>query len=99
MKLESLAAVPTLVKITLDDEITIQKYGESLEFYVYDRQDMDTFLKLVSLEGTSNLTTVAEVVKNLIHDESGNKILKDGKMLPPDLMLKIITETVKHLGN
>lgn len=99
MKLSKLAAKPTLTLVVLDDEKIVETYGEPIEFYVYDRQDMTTFMKLASLEGEQDFGAIASVVEDLVLDEDGNKVLGNGNMLPVDVMLKVIETTVRQLGN
>lgn len=99
MKLQVLASKPQLIKIVIDDEQTVARFGESIEFYVHDRQDMDTYLKLASLEGNNDLASISEVVKDLVLDEKGNKILKNGVSLPAEVIIKVIEKTVANLGN
>ena len=50
MKLTQLAIKPQLIKITLDDSALTEKYsgGEPIEFWTWDRQPMNTFLKLAN---------------------------------------------------
>ena len=50
-KLTSYASKPILIKIELDDEETIAKYEDSLEFWVYDRQPIETFAQLAQVRG------------------------------------------------
>lgn len=45
MKLSQLAAKPQLVKVVLDDQDTLEQFGEALEFYTWDRQPMEVLLK------------------------------------------------------
>ena len=99
MKLTQLASKPQLTKITIEDENIVEKYGEAIEYWIYDRTDMDTFMKLASLEGKSSLDKIVTVMQDLILDEEGNKILDDGKVLPTDVMIKAVEETIKNLGN
>ena len=100
MKLEALASRPQLIKIEIADENIVKTYGETIEFWIYDRQDMDVYMSMASLSGTTNnLVEVARLVKDLIHNEAGEHILKDGQMLPMDIMVKVIEETLKRLGN
>jgi hypothetical protein len=99
MKLSQLTSKPKLEKIVIDDEKIVASYGEPIEFWVYDRQGMDTFMKLATLEGEQDVSTISEVVKNLILDEKGNKILDGDKLLPVDVMIKCIEVTVRRLGN
>ena len=71
MNLKNLAAKPQLVKIVLDDADTIAEFNEPLEFYVYDRQPIGTFVRLAGM--TSNdFAEIVKVVNDLILDEEGN---------------------------
>ena len=89
MKLTQLAVKPQLIKIVLDDEDTIKTHGDSLEFWVYDKQPIETFVKLAS---------IIELVNTLVLDENGQKILKDGLTLPSDVLLKVVNKTAETLG-
>lgn len=97
MDLLKLAAKPQLVKVEINDEDTIQEFGEPLEFYVHDRQDMDKFVKLATLD-YSNFASVGDVVKDMILDAEGNHILKDGNTLPTQILMKAIQQVIEVLG-
>lgn len=99
MKLSALTSKPKLEKIVIDDEKIVKSYGEPIEFYVYDRQGMDTFMKLASLDGEQDIATISQVIKDLILDENGKKIISDDNLLPVDVMIKCIEVTVRRLGN
>jgi hypothetical protein len=99
MKLETLAKEPKLTKIVIDDESMVKTYGEIIEFWVYDRVDMATFMSLANLQGEQNIGDVVTTMKDLILDEKGNKVLKNGKILPNDIMIKAVEKTVIALGN
>jgi hypothetical protein len=97
MQLQTLAAEPKLEKITVDHAAIIEKYGESLDFYMYDRQDMDTFMKLASIDA-SNQGEIFSVIKSLVRDDQGNLILQDKATLPVDVMVRVIEKVVERLG-
>lgn len=99
MKLQTLAAKPKLTKIELDSEDIIESYGEPIEFYVYDRQNMDTFMTLASLDEKAQIGELSAIVGELIYDEDGNKILENDSILPMNVMLKVVEKTVTVLGN
>lgn len=99
MKLNELAKEPKLTKITIDDATLVEKYGEAIEFWVWDRVDMSTFVKLANLEGEQNIADVVEAMKTLILDEKGNTIINDKNILPNDVMIKAVEKTVVALGN
>lgn len=99
MKLAELAKEPKLVKITIDDSAMVEAYGEAVEFWVYDRVDMETFMKLANLEGGQNMSDIVAVMKDLILDEKGEKIIAKNRILPNDIMIKAVEKTVEALGN
>lgn len=97
MELKKLAKTPTLKKVTVDTDLIVQAYGEPVEFYMYDRQDIPVFLKIAQLrddqEGMYNL------VKEVILDEKGNRMLGDEEILPVEILVDVITAVVNNLGN
>lgn len=99
MNLNELAKEPKLVKVAIDDEAIVKSYGEPIEFWVYDRVDMSTFMKLANLQGEQNIADVVDTMKELILDEKGKPILNSGKILPNDIMIKAVEKTVVALGN
>ena len=61
MKLSQLTAKPQLIQIVIDDEETVTEFGEQLEFYTWDRQPMDVFMKLANAQ-SSDATGIIEIV-------------------------------------
>ena len=99
MKLEALASKPQLMKITIDNAELVEKYGDAIEFHIYDRQDMDTFMKLATIEGDNHFSQISKVVQTLVLDAKGNQVLADGNTLPIDIMVKVVETVVERLGN
>jgi len=99
MNLSELAQEPKLQKVTIDDTNLIDRYGEPIHFWVYDRVNMETFMKLANLEGKQELDKIVDVMKELILNEDGEPIMSDGKVLPNDIMIKAVEKTVSTLGN
>ena len=97
MKLTQLAAKPQLVKITLDDEDTQKEFGESLEFWVWDRQPMEQFVKLAQMK-SDNFADLVEVINTMVLDEDATPVVKDGLILPAHIMTRVITKVVETLG-
>ena len=93
MKLTQLAAKPQLVKIELNDEDVIKEFGEPLEFWIWDRQSMDKYIRLAQMKG-ENMIELIEAVNEMVLDEEGNPIVKDGLVLPTNLMTKVIGRVV-----
>lgn len=97
MKLSQLAAKPQLVPFTLDDEEVVKEYGEPIEFYSYDRQPLDTFMKLANAQ-QQDLGTMIEIIRTLILDDHGKEIISKDNMLPSNILLKAIAKIVERLG-
>lgn len=97
MKLSQIAKKPQLVKVVLDDKDLVEEFGETLEFWTWDRQPMDMFLKLTALD-PENHSAVIDAVRELVMDEDGKKILKGEDVLPTKVMMRVLTKVVEGLG-
>ena len=97
MKLSELAQKPQLQKITITNEAIVEKYGEELEFYIYDRQPLDIFTKMADL-GEANAGEYIHVVKDIILDEHGSPVCSDDMVLPIDVLTEALKLIGEHLG-
>jgi hypothetical protein len=97
MKLSQLAAKPQLIRIELDTPEIKEIYKDSLEFWVYDRQDMDVFVKLATLDVT-NFEKLTSLVNAMILDETGQPIVREGLALPSDVLMAAIQKVIEMLG-
>jgi hypothetical protein len=97
MKLSQLTSKPQLIDVHIDDEDTIKEFGEAIEFWTWDRQPMDVFMKLASASG-QDTSGIIGIVRTLILDENGNEILKDDSMLPTHVLMKAIGKVTELLG-
>ena len=68
-----------------------------IEFWTWDRQPMDTFMKLANSNG-NDISNIISVVRTLILDEKGKQILKDEEMLPTHVLMKAIGKVTELLG-
>ena len=97
MKLSQLTAKPQLIDVHIDDEDTIKEFGESIQFYTWDRQPMEVFMKLANATG-NDTGGIIGIVRTLILDEKGKEILKDDQMLPTHVLMKAIAKVTELLG-
>lgn len=97
MKLTELASKPQLSKMTIDDEPIVEKYGESLEFYIQDRLPIETYTKLASVK-SDDPSDMYRVIKDLILDEHGDPVMTDGNVLPMDVMNAAVMKVTENLG-
>jgi len=97
MELSKLASKPQLIQIKLDDEEIVAEYKEELEFYTWDRQPLETFMKLASAN-QEDIASMFDVIKNLILDKDGKAILSDDNMLPTKVLMKAVNKITDELG-
>lgn len=97
MKLTQLAARPKLIRIELDDAEIREEYNDTLEFWIWDRQPIEKFIRVATTHG-EDLGELIRMVNDMIMDEEGNPVLKDGEALPHGIMMKAIAKVVETLG-
>lgn len=97
MKLSQIASKPQLIKVIIDDETIINEYGEPLEFWTWDRQPLEQFMKIANTSQT-DIPGMIDVVKTLIVDENGKEIITGEEALPSFVLVKVITKVVELLG-
>jgi hypothetical protein len=97
MKLNQLIAKPQLVKCFLNDEATIKEFGEPIEWYVWDRQPLDAFLKYASNEASTS-AQIMEIMKEMILDEEGKPLLVGDSTLPTSILMRVMTKMTEVLG-
>jgi len=97
MKLSELAKKPQLIQVTIDDEDIVADYGSAIEFYTWDRQPMDVFLKLASIN-SENQAGIMSAVKELVLNEDGTPVITDEATLPTRVMMRVIAKVVEGLG-
>lgn len=97
MKINQIASKPQLIMVTLDDEATVKELGESLDFWTWDRQPLDKFMKLASIKNDKPEEIIA-VVKTLILDENGKEVITGDVMIPTQILIRIIQKVVETLG-
>jgi hypothetical protein len=97
MKINQIASKPQLIKLVLDDKDTLKELGEELEFWTWDRQPLDKFMKLASIR-QDNPQEIIEVVRTLILDEEGKEVIVGENMLPTAILIRIITKVTETLG-
>jgi hypothetical protein len=103
MKLSEITKKPQLIELLIDDDETVEEYGEPLSFHTWDRQPMDVFVKLANLTSNienknPNIGDMIDVVKDLILDEKGKQILKDKEAMPTNVLMKVIQKVTEQLG-
>lgn len=97
MKLQDLAGKPQLREITIEDPTIVERYGEPLVFFVYDRLSVDTYTRLATIK-SDDPGVLYDLVKDLILDESGAAVITGDHTLPTDVMTAAIMRVTEELG-
>ena len=97
MNITQLASKPQLVKITLDSQDIISTFNEPIDFWTYDRQPLDIFMKLVNAE-PSGQGEIINVVRTLILNQDGKQVIQGEEMLPGKVLIEAIRKIVELLG-
>ena len=97
MNLKDIATKPKLIKLTVDKAELIEKYGEALDFYIYDRQPIAVFGRLANAD-KENFGDIADLINALVLDEKGEPICTDGLQLPMDVLTEVMSLVSEHLG-
>lgn len=97
IKINQIASKPQLIKVVLDDEATKAELGDELEFWTWDRQPLDKFMKLASIKDDSP-EEIIKLVKELILDEEGKIVIQEDVMLPTKILIRVIQKVVEVLG-
>lgn len=97
MKLKELATQPKLIKVSIDEETLLEKYGEEVDFWIYDRMPLEKYTKLASIQ-TGDFSSMIDLVKELVLDEDGNPVMDDTHVLPTDLLNAAMVKVVDIVG-
>lgn len=97
MKINQLASKPKLIKLVIDDEDTIKSVGEEVEFWTWDRQPLETFMKLANAS-QGNQSEMIDIIRTLILDEDGKQVINNEVMVPSSILLKMIEKLISTLG-
>lgn len=97
MKINQIAAKPQLIKLEIDDKEIVEEFGEPIEFWTWDRQPLETFMKLASAR-QDQPEKIIDIVRTLILDEAGKEVITKEVMLPTSVLLRVINKVVDTLG-
>lgn len=97
MKLKDLAAKPKLIPIQLDSAEIVEQYGEALEFFIWDRQPIQKFIRIATTMNTDYAEAVT-MMNEMILDDEGKAVCSEGNTLPSAVMTAAIHKVIEQLG-
>lgn len=98
MNIEDFKIKPELSLFSLDAPEIIEKYGEPIQFYMYDHYSLTRYFEFFRAQSDGDTTKLSELVKDMILDDKGKKILDKDHELPIDIFTQVIIKISDHLG-
>ena len=98
MNIKKYASVPKLVEIVLDSEELLERYEEPITFYSYDVVPMTTYFEFFNARSNNEFVQLDKMMKNMILDKNGKRVLADNEDLPIDIAAAAINKLGEILG-
>jgi len=97
MKLKELATKPQLIEVSIDKEEIVEKYGDSISFFIQDKIPLEQYTKMAALDHSDGGQLI-DMMKDLILDETGLPVMVDGNILPMDVLNAAVEKVTESLG-
>jgi hypothetical protein len=98
MNIKKFASVPKLTEIVIDDKELVEAYGEPITFFTYDVVTMSTYFDFFNARSTGEFDNLGKMMKEMILDADGKKVLADDEDLPIDIAAAVINKLGEILG-
>jgi lipoprotein NlpI len=85
MKIEQTIEQRELIKITIDDPEIVAQWGDTLDFYIWNKQSIEVVFKFANSHN-NDYEDIAEILTELILDKNGKQVLQPGYKMPNDVM-------------
>jgi hypothetical protein len=98
MNIKQFASKPELVEIVIDDKDLVEKYGEPITFHTFNIVRMSTYFDFFNARSNNEFSNLDKMMKSMILDSAGNRILADDEDLPIDIAAAVINKIGEILG-
>lgn len=98
MNIDKLKKKPKLTKLTIDDADIVEEYGESIDFWMYDTVDINTYFDFYRVQQERNGEELNALLRRLILKQDGKPVIADDEMLPVDISLGALMKINEFLG-
>lgn len=97
MELTKLVSKPKLIEVEIDDEKIVEKYGETIKFFTWDKMSIEDIVKISS--GTEgSIQDMVDAIKPLILDKNGQPVFKGNVTADKEILMACITKVVQMQG-
>ncbi len=86
MKLSQISENRKLIKLTCSDDDIISKYGEPLDFYIWDKQPIEIGLAL-AYSKENEYDDLEDILKQLILNSKAEQVIQPGYKMPNEVLL------------
>ena len=98
MNIKEFAHKQEVVKDTIDDPEIVEKYGEPITFYTHNVVKLTTYFDFFNARSNNQYSQLDLMMKNMILDENGLKVLEPDEDLPIDIAAAAINKIGEILG-
>ena len=98
MDISTLAKKPKLVEIEITDSDLVERYGETLTFWIMDELGIDSYFKFYRLQQEQKTSELNELLRDMIRKADGSPALGPDEVLPVDLVLGVLVGVNDFLG-
>lgn len=98
MDITELAKKPQLEELLIDDQDIIDRYGESISFWIMDQMDISTYFNFYKLQQSEDAGQLNDLLRKIILNKHGKPCLKDDEVFPVDITLSILVKINEFLG-
>lgn len=98
MDITQLAQKPHLIQVSLDSDSMLKKYGDTVDFFCWDRISASDFIQINLLSNHSDPQHVSDTMSKFILDEHGDPVITKDTQLPLDILFEAIGAISKRLG-
>ena len=96
--LKELARKPQLIEVVLDSEDIVEAYGDSINFWIYDQIDLNSYFEFFKSQGEGDGRAMEKILQSLVLNEQGKPMLDEGETFPIDLTVAMLGKVGEHLG-
>lgn len=98
MDISKLAKKPQLVKIELDGAEIVEKFGDTIIFYMKDHIGISNYFNFYKLQEAENDEMLNDLLRQLILNEDGSPSLGKDEVLPVELTIAILLKISDFLA-
>ena len=98
MDITELAKKPKLEELLIDDQDIVDRYGESISFWIMDQMDISTYFNFYKLQQSEDAGQLNELIRKIILNKEGKPCLKKDEVFPVDITLSILVKINEFLG-